>query len=438
MPSACKRCTTSAKQLPPSLKLVRRCDHRKHNPEVSTHGSARQRAELNGKDLGPGQAKPQAPNPEERIGFAVQREARHRLVAARVKRANGDRTPVGPTQHRIVSLKLRLLVGQAAPLRQQKLGAHQADAIGILRVGVLEIVDSLDIDEQLDPLATPRCRGPPQDRTGGRPALAMAFAPLLEQADLLGAGIKFERRAFAVEQRGGSDARNHAELHDHGDAPRARQHRDVAGGTATQKHQTATAGPVDLQESRRRQIVGTHDGAARNLQRLALASPQNVDHAVAEVHKVRGARLQIFVRRRIVIRDLRVEGRTPSDVSRIPISDRRENRLDEILVLQERDLEFENLRGLAAGDPGQIRDLPACRVNRSTSKRFGRVEAVRELSLAVNDGEFLVLLGPSGAGKTTTLRLITGLESPDAGSVMINGRDVTHDPPGSRDITHHH
>jgi multiple sugar transport system ATP-binding protein len=71
---------------------------------------------------------------------------------------------------------------------------------------------------------------------------------------------------------------------------------------------------------------------------------------------------------------------------------------------------------------------------RNISKRFGTIEAVRELSLAVNDGEFLVLLGPSGAGKTTTLRLITGLESPDTGSVIINGRDVTHDPPGSRDI----
>ncbi|MBR0801813.1 ABC transporter ATP-binding protein [Bradyrhizobium jicamae] len=71
---------------------------------------------------------------------------------------------------------------------------------------------------------------------------------------------------------------------------------------------------------------------------------------------------------------------------------------------------------------------------RNISKRFGAVEAVRDLSLTVNDGEFLVLLGPSGAGKTTTLRLITGLESPDAGSVMIGGRDVTHDPPGARDI----
>ena len=73
-------------------------------------------------------------------------------------------------------------------------------------------------------------------------------------------------------------------------------------------------------------------------------------------------------------------------------------------------------------------------VLRNVSKRFGHVEAVRSLSLAVNHGEFVVLLGPSGAGKTTTLRLITGLERPEIGSVSINGRDVTDDPPGSRDI----
>ena len=54
-------------------------------------------------------------------------------------------------------------------------------------------------------------------------------------------------------------------------------------------------------------------------------------------------------------------------------------------------------------------------VLREVSKRFGRTDAVRNLSLAINDGEFVVLLGPSGAGKTTTLRLITGLERPDKG-----------------------
>jgi len=71
---------------------------------------------------------------------------------------------------------------------------------------------------------------------------------------------------------------------------------------------------------------------------------------------------------------------------------------------------------------------------RHVSKRFGHIEAVRDLSLAIDDGEFVVLLGPSGAGKTTNLRLITGLEHPDQGAVSINGRDVTRDPPGSRDI----
>jgi multiple sugar transport system ATP-binding protein len=68
------------------------------------------------------------------------------------------------------------------------------------------------------------------------------------------------------------------------------------------------------------------------------------------------------------------------------------------------------------------------------AKRFGEVEAVRELSLTIADGEFVVLLGPSGAGKTTTLRLVAGLERPDAGSVAIDGRGVTHEPPAVRDI----
>jgi multiple sugar transport system ATP-binding protein len=71
---------------------------------------------------------------------------------------------------------------------------------------------------------------------------------------------------------------------------------------------------------------------------------------------------------------------------------------------------------------------------RHVSKRFGRVEAVRDLTLVINNGEFVVLLGPSGAGKTTTLRMISGLERPDAGAILIDGRDVTQDPPGTRDI----
>lgn len=59
---------------------------------------------------------------------------------------------------------------------------------------------------------------------------------------------------------------------------------------------------------------------------------------------------------------------------------------------------------------------------------------VRDVSFSVPDGEFFVLLGPSGGGKTTILRLICGLEAPDAGSILIDGRDVTHLPPRERNI----
>jgi len=68
------------------------------------------------------------------------------------------------------------------------------------------------------------------------------------------------------------------------------------------------------------------------------------------------------------------------------------------------------------------------------AKRFGNVPAVQDLDLDIASGEFIVLLGPSGAGKTTTLRLVAGLEQPDAGSIHIAGRDVTRLAPALRDV----
>jgi multiple sugar transport system ATP-binding protein len=68
------------------------------------------------------------------------------------------------------------------------------------------------------------------------------------------------------------------------------------------------------------------------------------------------------------------------------------------------------------------------------SKSYGAVEAVRSLSLSIANGEFVVLLGPTGAGKTTTLRLIAGLERPDRGNVLIQGRTVTDEVPAQRDV----
>jgi multiple sugar transport system ATP-binding protein len=67
-------------------------------------------------------------------------------------------------------------------------------------------------------------------------------------------------------------------------------------------------------------------------------------------------------------------------------------------------------------------------------KRFGATQAVADLSLGIGDGEFIVLLGPTGAGKTTTLRLVAGLETPDEGRVTIGGRDVTDETPAARDV----
>ena len=70
---------------------------------------------------------------------------------------------------------------------------------------------------------------------------------------------------------------------------------------------------------------------------------------------------------------------------------------------------------------------------RGLSKTFEAFEAVSELSLDVELGEFLTLLGPSGCGKTTLLKLISGFLDPSAGSISINGRDVTGTPPEARD-----
>jgi len=67
-------------------------------------------------------------------------------------------------------------------------------------------------------------------------------------------------------------------------------------------------------------------------------------------------------------------------------------------------------------------------------KSFGEVQALDGVTLDVPDGSFFVVLGPSGAGKTTTLRAIAGLEKLDEGSVNLDGRDATDDTPAERDL----
>ena len=75
----------------------------------------------------------------------------------------------------------------------------------------------------------------------------------------------------------------------------------------------------------------------------------------------------------------------------------------------------------------------------NVSKRFAgprreNVGAVSGLNLAVEDHEFLVMVGPSGCGKTTTLRLIAGLETPDEGSISLDGKSLAQVPPRDRDV----
>ena len=68
------------------------------------------------------------------------------------------------------------------------------------------------------------------------------------------------------------------------------------------------------------------------------------------------------------------------------------------------------------------------------AKRFGEVAALDGVSLQVAPGELLTILGPSGSGKTTLLKVVAGFEKPDAGSVRIDGVEITALPPARRDI----
>ncbi|WP_298361907.1 ABC transporter ATP-binding protein [uncultured Litoreibacter sp.] len=73
-------------------------------------------------------------------------------------------------------------------------------------------------------------------------------------------------------------------------------------------------------------------------------------------------------------------------------------------------------------------------VLKNLSKSFGNDVGVEGITMTIPDGAFVVLLGPTGAGKTTTLRLISGLEKADAGEVWIGGRNVANETPAQRDV----
>jgi putative spermidine/putrescine transport system ATP-binding protein len=82
---------------------------------------------------------------------------------------------------------------------------------------------------------------------------------------------------------------------------------------------------------------------------------------------------------------------------------------------------------------GQLGGQPAVSL-RGVTRAFGSVVAVDGVDLDIRDGEFFSMLGPSGSGKTTVLRMIAGFEAPDAGTVMLDGVDVTDQAPFERDV----
>jgi putrescine transport system ATP-binding protein len=78
-------------------------------------------------------------------------------------------------------------------------------------------------------------------------------------------------------------------------------------------------------------------------------------------------------------------------------------------------------------------DMPLLRIE-GVVKRFGGFTAVDKLSLDIRAGEFFALLGPSGCGKTTLLRMLAGFETPDAGKILLNGKDIARVLPHQRPV----
>ena len=70
----------------------------------------------------------------------------------------------------------------------------------------------------------------------------------------------------------------------------------------------------------------------------------------------------------------------------------------------------------------------------NVTKRFGKVVAVDDVTLSIEEGEFFALLGPSGCGKTTLLRMLAGFETPTEGRIFIDGQDVSRVPPNQRPV----
>ena len=84
-------------------------------------------------------------------------------------------------------------------------------------------------------------------------------------------------------------------------------------------------------------------------------------------------------------------------------------------------------------NPRGVSGTPLLRID-AVVKTFDRFRAIDALSLDIHAGEFFALLGPSGCGKTTLLRMLAGFETPDAGRILLNGKDIAQIPPHQRPV----
>jgi trehalose transport system ATP-binding protein len=71
---------------------------------------------------------------------------------------------------------------------------------------------------------------------------------------------------------------------------------------------------------------------------------------------------------------------------------------------------------------------------RNVTKTYGKTKVINDLSISIDAGEFFVVLGPSGTGKSTLLKIIVGIEQPDSGKILIDGKDVTRLSPNRRNL----
>jgi len=90
--------------------------------------------------------------------------------------------------------------------------------------------------------------------------------------------------------------------------------------------------------------------------------------------------------------------------------------------------------GIAHAPDGEAKKMGAINLD-AVEKWFGEAQVIKGVDLEINTGEFVIFVGPSGCGKSTLLRMIGGLEETSRGAILIDGKDVTADPPAKRGLT---